>query len=51
MGGINVGRRLAGGVLAGIVMWGSIGLIEMLVATLAGGWIYREAGTAPTGAV
>ena len=34
-----------------LVMWGSIGLIEMIVATLAGGWIYREAGTAPTGAV
>lgn len=34
-----------------LVMWGSIGLIEMIVATLVGGWIYREAAGTPPGTV
>jgi hypothetical protein len=25
-----------------LVMWGIIGLVELIVAALAGGWIYRE---------
>ena len=26
-----------------LVLWGVVGLVEMVVAALAGGWIYREA--------
>jgi hypothetical protein len=33
-----------------LVMWGAIGLIEMIIAALAGGWIYREAEAAPASA-
>lgn len=30
-----------------LVMWGVVGLVELIVAALAGGWVYREAaGTA-----
>jgi hypothetical protein len=28
-----------GGIL---VMWGSMGLVEMIIAAVAGGWVYRE---------
>ncbi len=38
MGGINTGRWLLGGVVAGIV----IGLFEMTLASIVGAWIYRE---------
>ena len=29
-----------------LVAWGAIGLVEMILAALLGGWIYREAGEA-----
>jgi hypothetical protein len=32
-----------------LIMWGLIGLIEMIVASVVGGWVYREPGIAPTG--
>jgi len=37
---INLFGLFAGRMLA---TWGALGLIEMIVATLAGGWLYREA--------
>ncbi len=33
-----------------LVTWGTVGIIEMIIAALVGGWIYREAGPAPGGA-
>lgn len=32
-----------------LVLWGVIGLVEMIVAAVAGAWIYREGGPAPAG--
>jgi len=29
-----------------LVMWGVVGLVEMIVAALVGGWVYREAPAA-----
>ena len=26
-----------------LVMWGAVGLAEMIIAALVGGWIYKEA--------
>jgi hypothetical protein len=26
-----------------LVMWGIIGIVEMIIAALVGGWIYKEA--------
>ena len=26
-----------------LIYWGLIGLVEMIIAALVGGWIYREA--------
>ena len=34
-----------------LVMWGAIGLIEIIIAALVGGWIYRETEAVPTGTV
>ena len=30
-----------------VVMWGVIGLVELIIAALLGGWVYREGGAAP----
>jgi hypothetical protein len=30
-----------------LVVWGIIGLVEMILAALVGGWIYREAAPTP----
>ncbi|MGQ0702320.1 MAG: hypothetical protein ACT4PM_04215 [Gemmatimonadales bacterium] len=44
---------LAGYVMIGlypqsmVMLWGAIGLIELIIAALLGGWVYREGGTAP----
>ncbi len=55
MGGINLTRWIGGYLLslAGyhmlglfpvrmLVLWGTVGLAEMILAALVGGWIYRE---------
>jgi len=26
-----------------LVMWGIVGIVEMIIAALVGGWIYKEA--------
>jgi hypothetical protein len=30
-----------------LAIWGAVGLVEMVIAALAGGWIYREAQAGP----
>lgn len=38
MAGINNGRMLLGGVVAGAVLW----LLEVIIACTMGAWLYRE---------
>lgn len=40
-----IGYHLLGLFPSGLLtLWGAVGLLEMILAALVGGWIYREAG-------
>jgi len=42
-----IGYHMVGLYSAGMLtMWGAVGLVELILATMLGGWIYREPGVA-----